>query len=87
MWKKLVSIGIVSAAVTACGPIAGSGSGTTTTTGGSTAVALTAGECTQLGGTVSTDTVCGGANKKCTTSTVSPVTHEITTHSLCINEQ
>ena len=85
MWKKLVLISMVSAALTACGPILGGGG--TSTTGGSTVIALTAGECTQLGGTVSNDTSCGGLNKKCTTTTVSPVTKEITTHTLCINQQ
>jgi hypothetical protein len=84
MWKKLVLISIVGAAVAGCGPIMGGGG--TSTTGGTTVIALTAAECKQLGGTVSTDTVCGGQNKKCTTVTVNPVTGNQEAHSLCINE-
>jgi hypothetical protein len=76
MWKSLAPLGLASFALLGC-----------PNTTGTTAVALTASECTQLGGTVSSDSTCGGLNKKCTTTTVSPVTKEITTHSLCINAQ
>jgi hypothetical protein len=44
---------------------------------------LTATECTKLGGdVVSNDTCTGG--KMCRTQTVSPVTNEVTTHTLCL---
>ena len=74
-------------AVTACDPRAGKGGGEKAPTGaGPGVMALTVAECKQLGGTVETDNVCGGQNKKCTTVTTNPVTNAPESHSLCINE-
>jgi len=46
--------------------------------------ALTEGECTALGGTVENNSVCVGG-KMCKTVTVSMVTKEQTTHTLCLS--
>jgi hypothetical protein len=66
----------------------GGTSGTTDVTGpgGPTVIALTAGECKQLGGKVEADPVCGGLKQKCTTVTLNPVTGAGESHSLCIDK-
>jgi hypothetical protein len=84
MWKNLVLLGILSAAVLGCEQIGGGGARPPSP--GVTVTALTVAECKQLGGTVEENKTCGGQNKQCRTNTVAS-TGTVTSNTLCINEQ
>jgi hypothetical protein len=86
MWKKLLSLGVVGIIAVSCSRSQTDGS--SLPTGGNTTgtIALTSGECKQLGGKVETNPSCGITGKICITVTVNPVTNQQQPHQLCIDK-